>query len=40
MPIFSDSIAEIEQIWSIPKHILSSNRMGMTPILFEALLFL
>ena len=34
------SVVEIERIWSISKHTLSDYRMGMTPILFEALLFL
>lgn len=34
------SAAEVERLWSISKHILCDNRKTLTPILFEALLFL
>eukprot|EP00171_Calliarthron_tuberculosum_P023317 IDg23317t1 len=34
------SIAEVERLWSVSKHILCVQRRGMTPQMFEALLFL
>lgn len=34
------SVAEVERLWSSAKHILSEQRQLMTPLLFEALLFL
>ena len=34
------SAAEVERLWSIARYILTTNRTRMTPVLFEALLFL
>eukprot|EP00171_Calliarthron_tuberculosum_P012024 IDg12024t1 len=34
------SVAEVERLWSIAGNILCDNRMRMTPLLFEALVFL
>ncbi len=34
------SVAEVERLWSIAKSILGTQRMHMTPITLEALLFL
>ena len=34
------SAAEVERLWSIAKHILSSTRSRMTPHLLQALIFL
>ena len=34
------SAAEVERLWSIARFILTTNRTRMTPVLFEALLFL
>ena len=34
------SLAEVERLWSIAKHILMESRAAMAPILFEAILFL
>ncbi len=34
------SAAELERLWSVAKKILKDNRKSMTPLLFEALLFL
>ncbi len=34
------SAAEVERLWSVAKNILKDNRKSMTPLLFEALLFL
>lgn len=34
------SAAEVERLWSIAKHLLKDNHKSMSPLLFEALLFL
>jgi len=34
------SAAEVERLWSIARYILTTTRTSMTPVLFEALLFL
>jgi hypothetical protein len=34
------SAAEVERLWSIAKHVLTDHRQSMTPLLFEAILFL
>jgi hypothetical protein len=34
------SVAEVERLWSIAKYVLTDNRKGLTPQLFEAILFL
>ncbi len=34
------SAAEVERLWSVAKNVLKDNRKSMTPLLFEALLFL
>jgi len=34
------SVAEVERLWSIAKHILSNSRLQMTPHLFETLIYL
>ena len=34
------SVAEVERLWSIAKHILTESRSATAPILFEAILFL
>jgi len=34
------SVAEVERLWSISKHILRDNRKSMTPLVFESLSFL
>ena len=34
------SVAEVERLWSIAKHILTERRAAKAPILFEAILFL
>jgi len=33
-------VAEVERLWSVSKHILRDNRKSMTPLVFEAVLFL
>ncbi len=35
-----DSVAEVERLWSIAKHILTERRAAKAPILFEAILLL
>ncbi len=34
------SVAEIERLWSLAKNVLTDNRKSMTPLFFEAVLFL
>ena len=34
------SAAEVEQLWSIAKNVLTNNRSRLTPAMFETLLFL
>ncbi len=34
------SVAEVDRLWSVPKNILSRKRKHMTPLVFEAVLFL
>ncbi len=34
------SVAEVERVWSIAKYVLSEQRRGMTPQMFEAIMFL
>lgn len=34
------SVAEVERVWSMAKHLLGDKRHAMTPLLLEALLFL
>ena len=34
------SVAEVERVWSMAKHLLGDLRHSMSPIILEALLFL
>lgn len=34
------SVCEVERLWSVCKALLGVNRMSVTPIIFEALIFL
>lgn len=34
------SVAEVERLWSIAKHVFTENRRSMTPQMFEAIMFL
>lgn len=34
------SLAEVERLWSIAKHVLTDSRKGITPLAFEEILFL
>jgi hypothetical protein len=34
------SAAEVERVWSVARYVLTTQRMGLTPLMFEALMFL